>query len=208
MKHYIFTEDWFSHNIVSWTEHLSEFKSKPVNFLEVGCFEGRATCWLLDNILTHENATITCVDTFAGSPEHDLMKTQLDGMKDRFLHNINESGSPQKVFILTQKSNKALKGIRLYRFDGAYIDGSHASADVFIDIALVWDLIKIGGIIIFDDYHWSGAWEFDPLQRCDHPKPAIDAFLTCFADQIELIHMGYQVIVRKTERKRAGVYKI
>jgi len=45
---YKFTADWFLNNVNSWEYHLEEFKHKPnLNFLEIGCWEGKATCWLL-----------------------------------------------------------------------------------------------------------------------------------------------------------------
>jgi hypothetical protein len=33
---------------------------KPKNVLEIGSFEGRSTCWLLENT----DAKVTCVDTW------------------------------------------------------------------------------------------------------------------------------------------------
>ena len=56
---YIFTVDWFSHNIPSWDIYLNNFKNKPnLNFLEIGSFQGRSTVWLLENILTENDLKI------------------------------------------------------------------------------------------------------------------------------------------------------
>ncbi|MEE3718352.1 hypothetical protein V2H45_16550 [Tumidithrix elongata RA019] len=64
---YQFTQDWFSWNIPTWEVYFSKFRNMPhLNFLEVGCWEGRATCWLLENVLTAPTHAITCIDTFAG----------------------------------------------------------------------------------------------------------------------------------------------
>ena len=50
MKH--FTTEWFKSHIFVWEQALQGFKNKPnLNFLEIGCFEGMATVWLLENIL-------------------------------------------------------------------------------------------------------------------------------------------------------------
>ena len=44
----------------------------------------------------------------------------------------------------------------------------------------------------FDDYLWGDAR--DILHR---PKLAVDAFSSIFAEELEVIHTGYQFIVRK-----------
>jgi hypothetical protein len=63
-----------------------------------------------------------------------------------------------------------------------------------MDAVLCWDLLKVDGIMIFDDYQWK-LDEYPPSRR---PKIAIDSFLTVFGPYIEVRHVGYQVIVRKT----------
>ena len=41
-----FTTDWFSNNIPNWDIVLQDHKHQPnLNFLEVGCWEGRTTNW-------------------------------------------------------------------------------------------------------------------------------------------------------------------
>lgn len=69
-----FSHDWFSHNIPNWKKWLRKYKGKSsLSFLELGCYEGMATRWLLDNILTRRRSVITVVDTFKGSIEHRRM---------------------------------------------------------------------------------------------------------------------------------------
>ena len=40
---YKFTQDWFSGNISKWKEILSTYN--PIRLLEIGSFEGRASCF-------------------------------------------------------------------------------------------------------------------------------------------------------------------
>jgi len=66
----MYQSNWFDQNIPYWSVYLDRFKGLPnLTFLEVGCFEGRATTWLLKNILTDKTSKIIVVDTFEGSPE-------------------------------------------------------------------------------------------------------------------------------------------
>ena len=54
-----YTNDWFDHQLRYFNSILEEFKGKDVKFLEVGSWEGRSTCWMLDNILTSKDSSIT-----------------------------------------------------------------------------------------------------------------------------------------------------
>lgn len=63
-----------------------------------------------------------------------------------------------------------------------YIDGSHQARHVFIDAAMSWNPLKIGGIVAFDDYDWG-----DPSQPFGRPRRAIDAFESVFGDRLELL---------------------
>ena len=77
-------------------------------------------------------------------------------------------------------------------FDFIYIDGDHRAAPVFMDAHLAWQLLKPQGIMIFDDYEWDLAET--PEER---PKMAIDLFMDGCSGQFDLLHRGWQVILRK-----------
>ena len=57
-----FTEDWFTNNIPTWNKVLGNLRNKPVKFLEIGSFEGRSATWALENILTHKDSQLYCID--------------------------------------------------------------------------------------------------------------------------------------------------
>jgi predicted O-methyltransferase YrrM len=89
-------------------------------------------------------------------------------------------------------SQEALRQLPLNHYDFIYVDGSHVVSDVLEDAVLAFRLLKSGGIMIFDDYEWD--WFNDEYLV---PKMAIDAFLRIYARKCELLHKGYQVILRK-----------
>jgi len=64
-----------------------------------------------------------------------------------------------------------------------YIDGSHETPDVFSDAALSYRLLRIGGLMIFDDYIWGGGANADPIMN---PKMAIDCFLNCYQRKMQM----------------------
>ena len=181
---YKFSTDGVSANAPVWSKYLTEFAGKPaVHALEIGSYEGRSALWFLENVLTHDSATITCIDIF----EEDFDAT-FDG-------NVKASGLGSKLTKLKGESRVALRSLK-NNFDFMYIDGSHVAKDVLVDAVLAWDLLKPGGMIIFDDYRMRrspGDSQSDGLI----PEPAIDAFLQVFRHYIDVIHRDYQVIVKK-----------
>lgn len=214
MPNYRLTTDWFSWNIPNWERWLFPLAGKPdVRFLEIGCYEGRATLWLLSNILTHETARIDCLDVFEdpGSPSTDGRNRQKPtsdvtcGYESRFDHNIGTDPSGNKVRKLKAASQETLRNLDLYCYDAIYIDGSHIACDVLEDAVLAFRLLRVGGIMIFDDYEWNGTEKPsdnnpqsrrvpDPLLT---PRLAIDTFLHLYNGQYELIAKGYQIAIMK-----------
>lgn len=71
-------------------------------------------------------------------------------------------------------------------FDFVYIDGSHQAPDVLLDAILGFELLRIGGLMVFDDYLWQEQLPggSDPL-RC--PKISIDAFKTIYCRKLRVI---------------------
>jgi hypothetical protein len=194
---YKFTVDQFSTHIQQWEKDIGYLEGlHGLRFLEVGCFEGRTTTWLLNNILTHETSTIVCLDTFdfSGQGFFDSCTTN-DGLsiKERFQHNIEQTGSSHKVKTIIGPSQITLRSLPLSHFDFAYIDGSHVGRHVLEDAVLAWRLLKIGGIMTFDDYLWED--QLNPLMR---PKIAIDSFLNVYRESYKLLRKDRQVTIKKT----------
>ncbi|GAB4433883.1 MAG: hypothetical protein OHK0035_18680 [Cyanobacteria bacterium J069] len=187
---YEFTQDWFSRNVWLWQEQLQELVGREnLNALEIGSWEGRSACWLLENVLTHPTAHLTCVDTFEGSPENKTLNHETQGIEARFDANIARTGAADRVTKRVGLSKDTMRSLPLDSFDFVYVDGSHHAPDVMTDGLLSWLILKPGGILIFDDYDF-GLKGFGT-------KEAIDAFLATFKEQLELLHQSHQVVIRK-----------
>jgi predicted O-methyltransferase YrrM len=181
---YKFRFDGVSTNAQVWSKYLKEFAGKPnIHALEIGSFEGRSALWFLANVLTHDASTITCIDLFG------------DDIDATFDKNVKVSGLGHKLTKLKGDSKVVLRTLK-NNFDFVYIDGSHVAKDVLVDAVLVWDLVKPGGMIIFDDYGLRRTPN-DNQSAALIPQPAIDAFLKVFRHYIDVLHQDYQVIVRK-----------
>lgn len=184
-----FSQDWFSYSIPQWLAVLPDAKGRS-NFraLEVGSYEGRSARWLLENVLTGEGATLDCIDPFIGTVTP--MPGAPDDMLERFLVNI--APWRERVTVHRGESWKMLRGLE-GPYDFAYIDGSHWAADALSDAVLIWPLLSVGAVLIFDDYIWGGG-EF-PHER---PQLGIDSFLACYVGRYEILKKSHLVALRKT----------
>lgn len=172
---YNFTDDWFSHNIPNFEKFLTPFKGIKCNFLEVGSYEGRSATWVLENILTHPESMLTCIEP-GFCEKNDILKENLK----RF----------NNVRLIEKPNKEACFDYLLTDFDFIYIDGSHSSKNCLFDIIISWTILKPGGIMAIDDYLW-------PLkEEGTSPKEAVDLFL--IKNQCNILHKEYQVWLQKT----------
>jgi hypothetical protein len=176
-----FSTDWFAGGEF-WMEHVGHLKGKPgLRYLEIGVYEGRSFIWVLQNILTDPSSSAVAIDVFFQ-----------EGLEERFRENLQRAGVAERVTVLKGYSNVELRSLKLDSFDLIYVDGSHKGGDVLRDAVLSWDLLKVGGIIVFDDY------EYTPLFPPDmKPMVALDALISTFREEVEVSFRGYQLILRK-----------
>lgn len=180
---YEFTVDWFSNNAQRWKQLFQGYQRRPVQWLEIGTYEGRSAIWALENILTHPKSSITCIDKWEDAT-----------LYSRFKRNIKQNHAfDGKVNSVRSTSRKGLISPAILKrsFDVIYIDADHHSSSVLEDAVLSFPLLKSGGIMIFDDY--TSSKEHD--NRC--PKQAIDAFLAAYANDVKVIHSGWQLMLQK-----------
>lgn len=177
----MFTSDWVSEKTDGWLDHLGHLAGKEgARGLEIGSFEGRSAIWFVENVLTGEDARMTCVDVFG------------ERLDEFFDHNVRVTGVAPKIDKVKGMSQQALRGFPAKEtFDFIYVDGCHLANCALADMVLGWDLLKTGGIMIVDDYDWPGP-------ALDRPRMAVDAFLEIYAPKLEVVEQDYQVVVRKT----------
>lgn len=198
MSEYQFTKDWFAWAPEVWTQLIPMLSGEAGSreFLEIGSFEGRSAVWIVENMM-HDGDILGCIDTWEGGEEHHA--EDMGTVEERFDHNIailHDKYPERFIDRYKNTSTVALAEImqenRSPTFDFIYIDGSHIAKDVLTDACMAWPLLKPKGIMVFDDYLWG-----DPRDILHRPKPAIDAFTNIFAEEVEIIHVGYQLVVRK-----------
>jgi predicted O-methyltransferase YrrM len=194
MSEYQFTKDWFGWAPPVW-EQLTPLLPNGVkrHFLEIGSFEGRSMAWIAENMM-NPGDELFCIDTWEGGEEHGA--ENMGEVEKRFDYNRSIALTGLDIEIIKYKGTSthwlahAIKEEEALDF--IYIDGSHIAKDVLTDACMAWQVLKPKGIMVFDDYVWG-----DPRDILHRPKAAIDAFTNIFAEEVEVIHVGYQLVVRK-----------
>jgi predicted O-methyltransferase YrrM len=201
-QEYEFSVDWFTPHWANWLNATQNLQVAKV--LEIGSFEGRSTCKILEEFGSKAPLEIHCADTWAGGIEHQHLN--MNEIETRFDRNVQiaQERVSQPTNVIKHKGFSISGLLNLLNhghaetFDIVFVDGSHRADDVLTDLVLSYQLCKIGGIIICDDYLWSMEphGEEDVLNR---PKLAIDAFSTIFARKVRQFSLPlYQVYFRRT----------
>jgi predicted O-methyltransferase YrrM len=183
----LFTTNWFGDAM--WVHYFASIKAEVKNYLEVGSFEGRSALFAAS---LFPKCRLTCVDTFAGGSEHN--EGQISGLEARFLKNIEPIKS--RVRVLKGASQAQLAAIAESEesaFDFILIDGSHYYRHVLVDTLISWPMLKVGGIMVWDDYLWCHS-----PYKGRNPKAAIDQFLQIYRADYEIIFASTRVAIRKT----------
>lgn len=181
-----------------WDKFLYNFVGKKINIMEIGAYEGEATSWFLKNLMSHKESVIYAIDTFEGSPEY--IDTDFSIIKKTFFKNIKNTKRDNQVIVMQMMSFTALNKLiyekkMINQFDIIFIDASHEANDVIMDAVLSWNLLKIGGVLIFDDYKWKKI-----IQKNYRPALAIDSFIEIYKPEIEVLNIGWQFILKKIKK--------
>jgi len=212
-----YSENWFDHNIPHWQQWLGSFRDRAgIRALEIGSFEGRSTLWLCQNILTGADARIDCVDLFAPDPVYGDYHARFRQNTAAYADRITEHAG------YSFDSLRRIQG----EFDLVYIDGWHSAFGALADGVMTWPLLKVGGVMIFDDYLWvppkqgtprrpnalarnwaklrGRDWRREALERqiaiapTESPKLGVDGLLATLAGHYELLGITNQLAIRKT----------
>jgi predicted O-methyltransferase YrrM len=180
-----------------WDKHLAKFKGKQVNILEIGVYKGDAMLKFAQVFLDNEpNSQYYGVDTWEGSPEY--VGVDFKEIERKTIEKKNSSPSKSRINLIKKESTLALPMLvaNNIEFDIIYIDASHVAKDVLYDSVVCMHLLREKGVLIFDDYLWE---KLEPALFT--PKPAIDSILEIYKDIIDILYIGYQVIIQKVPPK-------
>ena len=158
----------------------------PLRVLQIGTYTGDATAWLLEN---RDIQFIHDVDTWEGSEEtaHETIN-----FSDVYAYYQSRFRDDNNVIEFQCSSDEFFANGYEGTYNFIYIDGDHTAAQTLKDALNAFDMLDSGGVMAFDDYLWN--YNGNPTLE---PKRGVDAFLSVYEGQYEVIESGYQVWIRK-----------
>jgi predicted O-methyltransferase YrrM len=179
-----YTKDISSHAFDNFSQFLSPMCGRSAHFLEIGSHEGRSAVWLLSNILTNKQSTITCVDNNACKTIETLRYNT-----NRFINQVR---------IMEESSITALSKLVLEGplFEFIYIDGKHNEYMPLNDMVLCHELLHVGGIMAIDDYLMQDSEQYGK----NTVKVCVDNFLNVYSDYYTILLSDYQFWIQKTRK--------
>lgn len=167
--------------------------------VEIGVYEGASTCFWSDFYLLHPESRLISIDPFTGSSEHHEKPEnypELANIELTARGNIAKSDNAAKIELIKGCSWDVFPELNR-RFgeepwiDLLYIDGAHDPTSVARDTILYVPMVKVGGIVIFDDY--------------GHPdvKRGVDGALNSFASMEMAVFTGWQLACKVSEPQKA-----
>jgi len=187
-----FKHDWFTANVPYWMDIFQKhgLRDRPIRAMEIGSFEGLSACFTLQQL---PQAQLTCVDTWDGSDE--LTALAFDSVErafDRHVEPWRDRVTKTKMSSLRYLANLDSGE----KFDLIYVDGSHHGDDVMVDLVLSFGHLKVGGVMIMDDY----LWRYYP-RSAEEPARAINSFLRLCEGRHKLVMAYRQVAIVKTAER-------
>lgn len=186
MGNYKYTKDWFNNSEIK--QHILKYvtNNKVNNILEIGCFEGLSSVFFADNLLSHSESSLTCVDPFA-TIENNSCKFMFSNEEKNFDFNISNCKNHDKISIRKMTSDKFFETNDKY-YNFIYIDGCHEPDFIIRDMRNSFKYLIKDGIMWMDDYRGG---------REDKIKNAMDSFLKEYQHKYLIIHQGYQLAIKK-----------
>jgi len=159
-------------------------EDKPHNILTIGVFEAMSEVWIFQNIGKHPDTRLVCIDPFLAT-----RKLNVDQMRQvhwNALHNLRPWRQKVKLIkghsqnVLGDAVNKGqLWDIEVGNWDFLIIDGDHTKPAVYEDALNCLSLCKVGGWMLFDDYH-------NQIFKKNHVKHGIEQFFAEYGDRVKV----------------------
>jgi hypothetical protein len=158
----------------------------------------------MDNILTHEQSQLDCVDPYGFSAGDSESQREADAFRhprrlailNRFRANTAEYGGRIRHWEYFSDGFFRSSGVQAMPgpYDIAIIDGGHSAMQALRDLLHAWQCLNIGGVMVVDDIEWKGDMGFES----QGPKRAYEAFMSCVPpSDVRVLHRHYIAIVEK-----------
>ena len=187
LDHKNFSQKWFLNNFEIFTFFLPKDKSLKFDYLEVGCYEGLSSFYVLSEYKFVNAFFLDIWDM--PNPNSKTLSPNFDLIEKAFDQNLSGFNFKKIKNDSVISMRKLLK--ENVHFDFIYIDGSHNGEDILSDAIEAFKILKVNGLMFFDDF----------LQHDDNrilqSYVGIDKFLSLYSDYLKIEYFQNNLVVRK-----------
>ena len=187
IKEKSFSNKWFLNNFDIFSFFLPQDKNSKFVYLEVGCFEGLSSFFVLSE---YKAVDATLLDIWdMPNPNSKTLSHNFNSIEDTFDNNLSR-------FNFTKIKDDSVVAMRkLFKqnksFDFIYIDGSHNGEDILSDAIEAFKILKKEGLIFFDDFLQHDK------NRALQSYEGIEKFLTLYSNYLKIEYFQNNLVVRK-----------
>ena len=187
LDHKNFSQKWFLNNFEIFTFFLPKDKSLKFDYLEVGCYEGLSSFYVLSE---YKSVNAFFLDIWdMPNPNSKTLSHNFGLIEKAFDQNLSGFDFKKMKNDSVISMRKLLK--ENVHFDFIYIDGSHNGEDILSDAIEAFKILKVNGLMFFDDF----------LQHDDNrilqSYVGIDKFLSLYSDYLKIEYFQNNLVVRK-----------
>ena len=162
-------------------------KSSKFDYLEVGCYEGLSSFYVLSE---YKSVNAFFLDIWdMPNPNSKTLSHNFGLIEKAFDQNLSGFDFKKMKNDSVISMRKLLK--ENVHFDFIYIDGSHNGEDILSDAIEAFKILKVNGLMFFDDF----------LQHDDNrilqSYVGIDKFLSLYSDYLKIEYFQNNLVVRK-----------
>ena len=187
LDHKNFSQKWFLNNFEIFTFFLPKDKSLKFDYLEVGCYEGLSSFYVLSE---YKSVNAFFLDIWdMPNPNSKTLSHNFGLIEKAFDQNLSGFDFKKMKNDSVISMRKLLKE-NVY-FDFIYIDGSHNGEDILSDAIEAFKILKVNGLMFFDDF-----LQYDD-NRILQSYVGIDKFLSLYSDYLKIEYFQNNLVVRK-----------
>ncbi|MFL2891197.1 MAG: class I SAM-dependent methyltransferase [Candidatus Pelagibacter sp.] len=182
-----FSNKWFLNNFDIFNFFLPKEKNSKFDYLEVGCFEGLSSFFVLSEYKAVNAILLDIWDM--PNPNSKTLSHNFNSIEKAFDNNLSR-------FNFTKIKDDSVVAMRkLFKqnksFDFIYIDGSHNGEDILSDAIEAFKILKKEGLIFFDDFLQHDK------NRALQSYEGIEKFLTLYSSYLKIEYFQNNLVVRK-----------
>ena len=187
LDHKNFSQRWFLNNFEIFTFFLPKDKSLKFNYLEVGCYEGLSSFYVLSEYKFINAFFLDIWDM--PNPNSKTLSTNFDLIEKTFDQNLSGFNFKKIKNDSVISMRKLLK--ENVHFDFIYIYGSHNGEDILSDAIEAFKILKVNGLMFFDDFLQHDE------NRILQSYVGIDKFLSLYSGYLKIEYFQNNLVVRK-----------